>query len=306
MKIIISGGTGFIGAHLVKKLSRQINEIIVFTRGVSSQKIINSSVVNYVQWNPLLQGEWMSRVNGADVVINLVGKNVFESRWNKKIKQEILNSRIIPTKNLVTAISLAEKKPALLVSASAVGFYGDRNNEVLTEESSSGNDFLAEVVQQWESAAFKAEQFGVRVAVPRIGLVLEKSGGMIGKMYLPFQLFVGGPIGGGKQFLPWIQMEDVVRGILYPIENTLFRGAYNLVSPSPVTMKEFSKIFGNVLRRPSWIPVPAFVLSAMFGEGGKVILSGQRAVPKKLQSAGFQFSFTELKTALENILHTAV
>jgi hypothetical protein len=261
-----------------------------------------ASVIRYVHWNPLHQDQWMKEIDGADIIINLIGKNVFEQRWNKKVKEEILNSRIIPTQNIVEAISRAEKKPSLLISVSAVGFYGNRSDEIITEESSGGNDFLAEVVRQWESAAYKAEQFGVRVATPRIGLVLEKTGGMIGKMYLPFQLFIGGPIGSGKQFLPWIHMDDVVRGILYPMENSSFNGVYNLVSPAPVTMKEFSKIFGAVLHRPSWAPVPSFVLTAMFGKGGKVILSGQRAVPKKLQESGFQFSFADLKSALENIL----
>jgi uncharacterized protein (TIGR01777 family) len=164
------------------------------------------------------------------------------------------------------------------------------------------DDFLAEVVRQWESAAFGAEQFGVRVAVPRIGLVLEKSGGMIGKMLLPFRLFTGGPIGSGRQFLPWVHMDDVVKGLLFPIENTQFSGRYNLVSPHPVTMDEFSRTFGSVLHRPSWLPVPDIALSILYGEGAKVILSGQNALPVRLQSAGYQFSFSELNAALKNIL----
>lgn len=244
----------------------------------------------------------MNEVDGADVIINLVGKNVVEQRWSEKAKQEIFDSRIIPTKLIVDAIGKARSKPSLLISASAVGYYGDRDTETITEESTSGNDYLAYVVREWEGAAYRAEQFGVRVATPRTGLVLAKNGGMIGKMLLPFRLFVGGPIGNGKQFLPWIHIDDVVRGMLFPIKNNNFRGEYNLVAPSPVTMTEFARTFGSVLHRPSWIPVPSFVLKAMFGEGGKVILSGQRALPKKLLSAGFIFSHADLKNALGKIL----
>ncbi len=302
MKIIITGGTGFIGTYLLKQLSKEPHSIILLTRGESKTTLIDRASVKYVHWDSRTHGDWMNEINGCDVVINLIGKNVFEQRWNENVKREILNSRIVPTTLLVEAIARAEQKPKLLISASAVGFYGDRNDEVITEESSGGNDFLAGVVNQWEGAAYKAEQFGVRVATPRIGLVLEKTGGMIGKMLLPFQLFAGGPIGSGTQFLPWIHMDDVVRGILYPLQNEQFRGIYNLVSPNPVTMKEFSTMFGKILHRPSWIPVPNFALQLLYGEGGKVILSGQKAMPKKLQSAGYTFSYSDLKTALQHIL----
>jgi uncharacterized protein (TIGR01777 family) len=302
MKILITGGTGFIGSHLVNHLSKESHHIILLTRSASRIATLNNAMVKYIHWNPQMTGEWSDELNDCDIVINLIGKSVFEERWNEKVKQEILNSRIIPTKLMVEAIGRAKHKPSLLISASAVGFYGDRNDEIMTEESSGGNDFLADVVKQWEGAAYEAKNYGVRVATPRIGLVLEKSGGMIGKMLLPFRLFVGGPIGRGKQFLPWVHMEDVVRGILYPIENNNFRGVYNLASPNPVSMNEFSKIFGNILHRPSWIPVPDVALQILYGEGAKVILSGQKAIPEKLLVAGYQFSYPELKTALNDIL----
>ena len=302
MKILITGGTGFIGTHLVRSLSHRQCQIVLLTRSESRTTVLNNANLTYRHWNPQESGVWMDDVNGCDIIFNLIGKNVFEERWNETVKQEILNSRIVPTKLLVTAIGRAEQKPSLLISASAVGFYGDRGAETITEKSSGGHDFLADVVHQWEGTAYEAENYGVRVATPRIGLVLEKSGGMIGKMLLPFNLFIGGPIGSGGQFLPWVHMEDVARGLVYPIENKNFRGRYNLVSPHPVTMNEFAKIFGDVLRRPSWLPVPDLALKILYGEGAKVILSGQKAIPEKLLAAGYQFSFSDVKLALNNIL----
>jgi uncharacterized protein (TIGR01777 family) len=301
MKILITGGTGFIGSHLLRQLSNETHHIIILTRSGSKTTTLNKAIIESFHWDPRTTGAWSKEVDGCDVVINLIGKNVFEQRWNENVKQEILNSRIIPTKLLVEAIGNAKHKPSVLISASAVGFYGDRNDETLTEQSSGGNDFLADVVKQWEGAAYEAEQFGVRVATPRIGLVLEQSGGMIGKMLLPFQLFVGGPIGNGRQFLPWVHMNDVVQGILFPIANKNFHGVYNLVSPHPVSMNEFSKIFGSILHRPSWMPVPDIALRILYGDGAQVILSGQRAVPEKLLVAGYHFSFSELKKALNDI-----
>ena len=302
MNILITGGTGFIGTALLQYLSSEEHSIVLLTRGESKAIRLGRSSIRFVHWDPRTNGDWTKELNGCDVVINLIGKNVFEQRWNPSVKQAILDSRIVPTRLLVDAIGSSNPKPNLLISASAVGFYGDRSDETITEESSAGTDYLAGVVKQWEAAAYEAEKFGVRVATPRIGLVLQKNGGMIGKMVLPFRLCVGGPIGSGKQFIPWIHMEDVVRGILYPMENENFNGVYNLVSPNPVRMNEFSKIFGSVLRRPSWLPVPDIALSILYGEGAKAILSGQKALPSKMLSSGYRFSHSDLRSSLINIL----
>lgn len=302
MKIAITGGTGFIGSALIQHLSSSPHDLIVFTRGESTVQLKGALTVKYVHWNPYESGEWQKKIDGCDGVINLVGQRVIDRRWNNSVKRTIVDSRIIPTRLLVDAIRTAEQKPRVLVSASAIGYYGDRNDEIITEESSGGDDFLADVVKQWESAAYDAEQYGIRVATPRIGLVLDRNGGLIEKMLLPFRLFAGGPIGSGSQFLPWIHLEDLLRGLFVPLEREDFRGVYNLVGPNPVTMKEFCKTFGSVLRRPSWIPVPDAALMILYGEGAKVVLSGQRALPKKLEDAGFQFSFPDLRKALENIL----
>jgi hypothetical protein len=303
MKIVIIGGTGFIGSSLLQFLSRQAHDIVVLTRGASRGNTLNASTVRYIHWNASTTGEWEAEIENSNVVINLAGKNIFDRRWNNTVKEEILNSRVLPVQLIVDAMAKAERKPALFLSVSAVGFYGNRNDEVITEESTGGNDFLSKVVQQWESAAYEAERFGVRVATPRIGLVLQKNGGMIGKMLLPFQCFVGGPVGNGKRYLPWIHMVDVVRGLLYPVLHETFRGRYNLVSPNPVTMKEFARTLGSVLHRPAWLTVPEFALALLYGEGANAILAGQHAIPKKLIDAGFRFSFTDLTAALNNILH---
>jgi hypothetical protein len=302
MNFVITGGTGFIGTLLVRRLSQESHSIVLLSRSASRSYRLNNADVRIVRWDPYAPGEWMREIDGADTVINLVGKNVFEQRWNDTVKRQILDSRVVPTALLVDAIARAEKKPSLLISASAVGFYGDRNDEEITETSGPGDDILAEVVQRWEGAAYEAERYGVRVATPRIGLVLEKSGGMIGKMLLPFRLCAGGRIGSGRQYLPWVHMDDVVRGMLFPIEKQNFHGVYNLVSPHPVTMNEFVRTFGKVLHRPSWLPVPDFALSVLYGEGAKVILSGQRALPKRLIEAGFLFSFSDAESALRSIL----
>ncbi len=303
MKFVITGGTGFIGGYLLRFISRQPHEIIILTRGCSRADTLNASRLRYVQWNYEESGGWTHELERADVVINLAGKNLFESRWNERSKDEILRSRVAAARSIVHAIAATEHKPRLFVSVSAVGYYGNRKSEELTDDSAGGDDFLAGVVRQWETAAYAAEQFGVRVAVPRMGLVLQKNGGMLGRMLFPFRCFVGGPIGDGAQYLPWIHMEDIVRGILYPVVNETFRGAYNLTSPNPVTMKEFARTLGSVLHRPSWLPVPEVALALLYGEGAKAILAGQKAIPKKLLGAGYQFLYSDVLAALKNILH---
>lgn len=304
MKIILTGGTGFIGTYLLQRLSEQPNDIVLFTRSPAAAKTMNAASLRYVHWDAKSFGPWIEEINGADVVINLIGKNVFEQRWTAAVKQELIDSRVHSTGLIVEAIRRSSRKPNVLVSASAVGFYGEKGDELVTEESPGGNDFLAGLVVQWERAAKKAEEYGVRVANPRTGIVLQKDGGMVERLLLPFRLFGGGWIGSGKQYIPWVHMDDVVRGMLYPIENETVSGPYNLMSPNPVTMKDFCRILGNVLHRPSWVPVPDFALKILYGEGAKVIIAGQKAVPQKLLNAGYQFSFSDLETALKDILRS--
>lgn len=302
MNILITGGTGFIGTALIRTLAAQGHSIVLLTRGPSGAFTSGTTTVVRRQWDPLRRGEWMTELGRCDVVINLVGKNLFEQRWNARVKQQILESRVAPLQLIAEAIGNAAKKPSLLISASAVGYYGDRGTEPLTETSTGADDFLGDVVRQWEGAAQVSQKFGVRVATPRIGLVLGKEGGMIGTMLLPFRMFVGGPVGSGDQFLPWVHMEDVVRGLLLPMERPDLSGPYNLVAPNPVTMRDFARQFGAALHRPSWIPVPGFALSLLYGEGAKAILAGQKVIPAALQSAGFEFTFPLLGPALADLL----
>jgi uncharacterized protein len=301
MKIVITGGTGFIGSRLVQILTKTPHEIVLFTRTPSRIEIINSVSIRHIHWDAETFGAWTEEINGSDIVINLVGKNLFEERWNARVKNELVHTRIHPTELIVETIQQAVAKPSLLISASAVGYYGDRGDERLTEDSSNGNDFLSGLVTQWERTARSAEKFGVRVATPRIGIVLQREGGILKKLKLPFKLFSGGWIGSGNQFFPWIHMTDVIRSIVFPIDHEEFSGPYNVTAPVPLRMKEFCTVLGKVLRRPSWIPVPNIALKILFGEGGNAILSGQYAVPEKLLSSGFHFTYNDVSDALQDI-----
>ncbi|MDD8017517.1 MAG: TIGR01777 family oxidoreductase [Bacteroidota bacterium] len=302
MKILITGGTGFIGTHLLHQLTKTSNDIVLLTRSAPSRHVFHTANVRCVQWDAKTFGVWTEELLDADVVINLIGKNIFEQRWNKKVKRELAESRVHATQLLVEAMRQHKHKPHVFVSVSAVGYYGDTGEEPVIETSPAGKDFLAQLVLAWETAALKAELDGVRVALPRVGIVLHNNSDIIQRLLLPFRMFVGGWIGSGKQYMSWIHADDVVRGILFAIENTQVAGAFNLVSPQPVQSKEFSRIFGKILHRPSWIPVPTILLKIFFGEVSEVITTGQKVVPQKLLRFGFQFSFPTLESALRQIL----
>lgn len=302
MKILITGGTGFIGTHLLHQLSKSSNDIVLLTRSAPSTHMLNLATVRRVQWDARTFGVWTEELQDTAVVINLIGKNIFERRWNKKVKKELVESRVHATQLLVEGMNQQKHKPDVFVSVSAVGYYGDTGKESVTETSSAGKDFLAQLVFEWEAAALKAERHDVRVALPRIGIVLHKNSDFVQRLLLPFRIFVGGWIGSGQQYISWIHIDDVVKGIVFAIENTNVRGAYNLVSPHPVQLKEFCSAFGKILHRPSWIPVPTVLLKFFFGEVTEVITTGQKVVPQKLMDIGFQFSFPDLDSALVQIL----
>jgi uncharacterized protein len=291
-RILITGGTGFVGSYLAEELLKRDYQVTIISRSKHNPKKDGIEFSTYEQLNELTEGSFG--------IINLAGKNLFDVRWTEAIKKEILSSRIDVTQKVVEAISKATHKPEVFVSASAVGIYGNRGAEFLREDTFLGSDFLAEVCKQWEEEAQKASV--KRIVIPRIGIVLEKDGGALGKMLTPFKLFVGGPLGSGNQYFPWVHMKDVVFSIIEALENPAYSGVYNCVAPQALTMNQFSSVLGDVLNRPSLFSVPEFALKLAFGEATNALIASQRVVPKKLTEMQYKFYFDDLKNALKSIL----
>lgn len=304
MKIGITGGTGFIGTKLVEKLATE-NQIIIFTRNGNKAKTLFSpsltANIEFVTCNLQQEGDWQSKIDGCDGVINLAGAPIAE-RWNDSYKQEILNSRQLTTRNIVNAITRSTKKPEVLINASAIGYYGTSETETYTEMSPSGKDFLAQVCQAWEEEASKVRENNVRLVILRFGIVLG-NGGALAKMIPPFRIFAGGPIGGGKQWFSWIHQEDVIEMIIQALNNHNINGTFNATAPYPVTMNQLCETLGNVLKRPSWLPVPGFALELLLGDGAKVVLEGQKVLPEKtMTEMKYNFRFPQLQSALLDII----
>ena len=277
MRVVVAGASGLIGSALMKALRARGDEAAALPR------------YGTAPWS----------VEGADAVVNLAGASVAGKRWSPAYKKEILDSRVLTTRALVEAIAKAQRKPRVLVNASAVGYYGGRGDEVLDESKEPGADFLASVSVQWEAEARKAD---VRSVQLRTGVVLSPKGGALGSMLPPFKAFVGGPVGSGKQWFPWIHLDDEVAAILWCIDHEALEGPVNLAAPGIVTMKDFARVLGRALHRPSWAPVPAGALKVLLGEFAAALLEGQRAVPKKLLDSGFRFRFPEVDSALADVL----
>ena len=297
-KIFITGGTGFIGSHLREILLRQGHYLTIVTRSPENYEEENAENQKFVPWSADLSKIFEE----TDVIINLAGENLFGKRWTKEVKDKIYNSRVNTTRKIVNSIKKCQNRPSLLISASALGYYGPSGDKLLDENSPSGGDFLAKVCFDWETEAEKAYASGVRVAIPRIGIVLEGDGGMLDKMVPPFRFFIGGPLGDGSQYIPWIHMNDLCRVILYPITEKDFNGSYNACAPEPVTMNELAVAIGKVLNRPSFLRVPGFVIRAALGDAANPVLGSLRAQPKRLQTAGFEFEFEDLEEALTDAL----
>jgi uncharacterized protein (TIGR01777 family) len=275
MRVVLAGASGLIGTRLAAALEARGDEVVRLPR------------FGTAPWS----------IEGADALVNLAGASVAGKRWSPEYKKAILDSRVLTTRALVEAIGKAQRKPQVLVNASAVGYYGGRGDEVLEESAGPGADFLADVVSRWEAEAQRASIRSVQV---RTGIVLSAQGGALEKMLPPFKAFVGGPIGSGKQWFPWIHIADEVAAIVWCIDRDL-TGAVNLAAPGIVTMKEFAKALGRVLHRPSWAPVPAAPLRILLGEFASALLEGQRAVPRKLLDSGFRFRFPDVDSALRDL-----
>ena len=291
MKIVVSGGTGFIGGALVARLRSRGDDVTVLSRDASRG----------LEWHPPQQGAWSDEVANAGVVINLAGENVGGGRWTEKRKQRLTSSRLDATHALVEAMQRNPSKPRIFISASATGYYGIRGDEIVDESASSGPGFLAELTKKWEAAAHEAESIA-RLVIVRFGVVLDRSGGALAKMLPPFRLGVGGPIGSGKQWMPWIDREDVLRAIEWAIDHESARGIYNVTSPNPVRNRDFVRAFVRALHRPALLPAPAFALRLLFGEmADEMLLSGQRVVPTKLPNEGFTLQFPTIDESFAHI-----
>jgi len=297
MRIVIAGGTGFLGRALDQALTRDSHEIVLLTRGAGDGR-------RAVRWRPNGQsGEWARALDGAAAVINLAGDSIAEGRWTAAKKQRILDSRVLATRSLVTAIIEAPSPPATFISGSAVGYYGPHGDEIVTEDQAAGSDFLAGVCVRWEEEATRAES-RTRVARIRTGLVLSKDGGALPPLLMPFRFGVGGPLGSGRQYWPWIHLKDWVDLVRFVIATPAASGAVNATGPNPVTNTEFTKVLGRAMHRPAFMPAPGFALRLALGEmADALILSGQRAVPAKAERLGFAFSYPRLDQALPAVLN---
>ena len=294
MKVLITGSTGLLGTELQRSFTEKGYELLLASRKEPQDD-------KHIQWSIEEGFTDPEKLEGVDVVVHLAGENVSGLRWTDEKKKAIRDSRVLGTRNVVDAISKLKNKPKVFVASSAIGFYGERGEEEVTESSAAGDNFLAGVCKEWEAESRRAEDAGIRTVLLRTGIVLSKDGGALATMLTPFKLGVGGVVGSGKQWMSWISLEDEIAVINYVIENENIRGAVNAVSPNPVTNEEFTKTLGSVLYRPTILPLPEFAVSMIFGEmGDALLLASTKVMPKRLEDAGFEFKHPNLKEAIEN------
>lgn len=301
MKILITGGTGFIGKKLIKSLHDKGHEIVALTRNSVSAGFHIPVHCNIQEWDPESKPLSPDALEGVEAVINLAGENIANSRWSSAQKHKITQSRIMSVRRLIEAMAFLDKKPKVFISASAIGFYGNDKDATFDESSPSGTGFLSEVCKKWEDEIFTAKELGVRTVAYRFGMVLGHDGGALNKMLPPFKLGLGGKLGNGSQWMSWIHIDDLVNMLGNSIENTSLKGIYNAVAPKPYQNKAFTKILGEVVKRPAIIPVPGFVLKIGLGELSDLLLHSQKVSANKIIKTGFTFKFPELKNALEEV-----
>ena len=295
MKIFITGGTGFVGKSLAPALVRRGHEVTILTRSGKGEP----GGASLVEGDPTQRGGWQSAVKEHDAIINLAGASIF-SRWTDAAKKKIRESRLLTTRNLVEALEGARVKH--FFSTSAVGYYGFHGDEVLTEESPPGNDFLAQLGRDWEKEAREAEKKGCRVVITRFGIILGEKGGALGQMIPLFRKYLGGSLGAGNQWFSWIHLEDLTSAFLFLLEHVEFSGPVNFTAPNPVRNRELAKAIGKAMGRPSFLPAPGFMLKLLLGEFGSILLEGQRVIPQKLLKSGFQFRYPEIEQAMQQII----
>lgn len=293
MRILITGASGLVGTALQRSFAHKGYDVLLASRS-------EPKTANHIQWNVEDGFAEPERLEGIDAVVHLAGENVSGLRWTDEKKKAIRDSRVLGTRSVVDAISKLKDRPKVLVASSAIGFYGERGDEEMSESSTAGHGFLADVAKEWEGEARRAEDAGIRTVLLRTGIVLSKDGGALGTMLTPFKMGVGGVVGSGKQWMSWISLDDHIAVINYVIENDNIRGAVNAVSPHPVTNEEFTKTLGEALSRPTFIPLPEFAVSMLMGEmGDALLLTSTKVMPNRLLDAGFEFKLPDLKSAIE-------
>jgi uncharacterized protein len=324
MKVLVTGATGLVGTELVKSLVRDGHSVCRLLRresvtGSKKKKSSENTAVRKpegpgqvfdVAWDPEAMataaiGDPQGNVAGADAIVNLAGASVADGKWTTQRKMQLRASRVKTTKSLISALEKIRVTPRVFVSASAIGFYGDRGDEILTEESAGGQDFLAKLACEWEAEALRAEALGMRVVCARFGIILAKEGGALPQMMKPFRFCVGGKLGNGRQWMSWVTLDDVIAVLRHALENASVSGAVNVVSPQPVRNEKFAKELGRAMHRPAILPAPAFALRMALGQeaADTMLLSSERVMPKRLQGLGYEFQHADLRLALEDVLY---
>jgi len=296
VRILLSGSHGLVGTAIIKSLEAEGHEIFRLVRYAPRSE-------TEVEWSPDRYSIALAMIEGFDAVVNLAGESIAEGRWTDEKKRRIRESRVKGTKLLGDALANLTSRPKTFICASAIGYYGNRRDETLTESSAPGDDFLAEVCVEWEKATALATEKGIRVVNARFGVILDAHGGALAKMLPPFRMGIGGKIGSGKQWMSWIALDDVVGALKFALANETLSGPVNFVAPNPVRNSEFTKALGKALSRPTLFPIPAFGVRLLFGEMGEaLLLGGQRVEPERLKSSGYQFQYSQLESALRGVL----
>lgn len=304
MKIILAGGSGLIGKALAQRLLNNGHQVWVLTRSLAPGKIQEQDQggIYHAGWDAQTPQGWGQLAEQADAIINLAGANIGESRWTEKRKQVIRSSRVESGRAIVAAIRENAHRPAVLIQIAGVGYYGPHGDEILDEHSPAGSDFLAGVAAEWENSTAPVVDLGVRLVTMRTGVVLARQGGVLEPFLLQQRLFAGGPLGSGKQWISWIHIEDLLDSFAFFLNHPEASGVFNVTSPEPATNAAFGKTLGKIMKRPYWAPAPAFVLRLMLGEMSTLVLDGQRVLPSRLLEAGFHFRYSELRSALADLV----